>query len=219
MPMAADPTVELEPRQSANDTLGDLLYSDPTKHRISETEWIAVVQAIAAQDARAMRILYERTHRLVFTLSLRITSSRETAEEVMLDVFHDVWRRAGEYDAAGGTVIGWILIQARSRALDRLRHDRRQKRVNPFPEDPLASQPGSDTNSAVEQRDRFRQLRSAIGTLTAEERSAIEAAYLSEMTHVEVAARLNQPLGTIKTRIRSGIQKLRRMMDADWVES
>jgi RNA polymerase sigma-70 factor (ECF subfamily) len=217
--MAADPTVELEPRQSANGTLGALLYSDPTKHRVSESEWIVVVRAIAAQDARAMRILYERTHRLVFTLSLRITCCRETAEEVMLDVFHDVWRRAGEYDAAGGTVIGWILIQARSRALDRLRHDKRQKRVNPFPDDPLASQPASDSNSAVEQRDRFRQLRSAIGTLSAEERSAIEAAYLSEMSHVEVAARLNQPLGTIKTRIRSGIQKLRRMMDADWVES
>jgi RNA polymerase sigma-70 factor (ECF subfamily) len=207
--LAADPRTG----ENKTSTLGDLLYSDPSKLRVPESDWAALVGAIAAQDARALRMLYEHMHRLVFTLTLRITGSRETAQEITLDVFHDIWRRAQDYDASAGTVVGWIMNQARSRALDRLRYEKRQKRVNPFTDDPLVAQSDQDANNVVEQRDRARQLRSAIGVLTVDERSAIETAYFSDMSYADVAARLNQPLGTIKTRIRSGLQKLRRMMD------
>ena len=72
----------------------------------------------------------KRTHRIVFTLMVRITNNRETAEELTLDVFHDVWRRASTYDPAGGSVVGWIMNQARSRAIDRLRFEQRKKRVD-----------------------------------------------------------------------------------------
>src|SRR5919205_4036198 len=89
---------------------------------------------MAAGDQLALHALYERTHRVVFTLVMRITANRESAEELTLDVFHDVWRRASRYDAANGTVLGWIMNQARSRAIDRLRFDQRKKRVNPYPE-------------------------------------------------------------------------------------
>jgi DNA-directed RNA polymerase specialized sigma24 family protein len=137
-------------------TLGDLLCADKAKTRVSEKDWVVLIQSIASGDQLALHALYERTHRIVFTLIMQITHNRETAEELTLDVFHDVWRRAPSYDAAGGTVVGWIMNQARS---------------------------------------------------------------FSELTYSEVAARLNQPLGTIKTRIRSGLAKLRQALAAEGKES
>src|SRR5690348_12685493 len=108
-------------------TLGDVLYAK-SKPPVPEQDWVALVQAVAAGDQLALHALYERAHRIVFTLVLRITANRETAEELTIDVFHDVWRRAAQYDAVKGTVLGWIMNQARSRALDRLRYENRKKR-------------------------------------------------------------------------------------------
>ena len=108
-------------------TLGDVLYAK-SKAPATEQEWVALVESIAAGDQLALHALYERSHRVVFTLIVRITANRETAEELTIDVFHDVWRRAPRYDAANGTVLGWIMNQARSRAIDRLRFDNRKKR-------------------------------------------------------------------------------------------
>src|SRR5688572_17918886 len=101
-------------------TLGDVLYADKTIPRESEEIWAALVHSIAAGDQAALHALYERTHRVVFTLIMRIAGNHATAEELTLDVFHDVWRRAPAYDPANGTVLGWIMNQARSRAIDRL---------------------------------------------------------------------------------------------------
>ena len=95
----------------------------------------------------ALRELYQRTHRLVFTLTMRICGHREIAEELTLDVFHDVWRHASRYDAAGGSVVGWIMNQARSRAIDRLRFERRKKRVDPYAASPL---PATDAGGPYE---------------------------------------------------------------------
>lgn len=109
-------------------TLGDLLYADPAKPRVSESDWRELVEAIAAGDQLALRALYDRTHRLVFTLALRILGNHASAEEVTLHVFHDVWRRASTYDGNGGSVLGWVMNQARSRAIDRLRFEGRLDR-------------------------------------------------------------------------------------------
>jgi RNA polymerase sigma-70 factor (ECF subfamily) len=179
---------------------------------VSEGEWVVLVQSVAAGDQGALHALYERAHRAVFTLIMRITANRETAEEVTLDVFHDVWRHASRYEEVDGTVLGWIMIQARSRAIDRLRFDQRKKRVPREPGDPLpvAGTPNPDDLIALKQKSQT--LRAALAVLTPDERKAIEAAYFSELTYAEVAARLNHPLGTIKTRIRSGLHKLRQAM-------
>ena len=115
-------------------TLGDILFADKSKVPISEDEWLQLVRAVAGGDQRALHSLYEQTHRIVFTLIVRITANRETAEEVTLDVFYDVWRKASTYDPANGSVVGWIMNQARSRAIDRLRFDQRKKRVNTYPD-------------------------------------------------------------------------------------
>jgi hypothetical protein len=108
-------------RQCPSGTLGELVYSDKGKARVSETDWLAIVECIAAGDQLALPTLYERTHRIVFTLAMRIIGNRESSEELTLDVFHEVWRRASTYDAAGGSVIGWIMKLARCRAVDLLR--------------------------------------------------------------------------------------------------
>jgi len=195
-----------------NPTLGDLLYANRTRPPASEKDWVRLVESIARGDQLALHALYEKTHRLVFTIILRITSNRETAEELTLDVFHDVWRRASAYDPEGGSVLGWIMNQARSRAIDRVRFERRKKRVNTHADDPLTVTAPSDPHEAVDARQQRRLLRDALQVLTPDERQAIETAFFSELTYSEVAARLNQPIGTVKTRIRSGLGKLRQAL-------
>ena len=191
---------------------GDALSMHERSTVLPETEWVAMLRSIAAGDQRALYALYERTNRIVFTLVVRITRNRETAEEVTLDVFHDVWRRAATYEARGGSILGWILNQARSRAIDRLRFEGRKKRVGDHADNPLAEIPASDPQQAFDLREQGRRLRAALTLLTPEERHAIETAYFSELTYDEVATRLNQPLGTVKTRIRSGLNKLRHAL-------
>jgi RNA polymerase sigma-70 factor, ECF subfamily len=194
-------------------TLGDLLYADKAAIPVSEADWVGLVRSIAAGDQRALHALYERTHRIVFTLTLRIAGSRETAEELTLDVFHDVWRRAQTYDPANGSVVGWIMNQARSRAIDRLRLEQRKKRVAPDGIVPEAEQvEESGPHDAFHLKEQGRILRDALASLTPHERAAIETAFFSELTHAEVAERLNEPLGTIKTRIRSALTKLRQAL-------
>ena len=174
---------------------------------LSEPEWAQLVTSIAKRDQAALHSLYLHSHRSVFSLALRVTNSRETAEEVTIDVFHEVWRRAEGYDAANGTVLGWILNQTRSRALDRLRFEQRKKRVDPFPTE--AHPVTDDSSAAVEIAEEGSALRKRMRELSATEREAIESAFVSELSYAEVAARLNKPLGTVKSRIRSALTKLR----------
>jgi RNA polymerase sigma-70 factor (ECF subfamily) len=194
--------------------LGDLL-TGRSNSRIPESDWVAIVRAIAAREQAALQALYERSHRIAFTLIMRIVNNRETAEELTVDVYHDVWRRAAQYDPANGPVLGWILNQARSRAIDRIRYELRLKRVDRLPQDPLAAIASDDSASKLDREEVRRRIRLAVAGLRQDEREAIEAAYFSELTHSEVGAQLDQPLGTIKTRIRSGLQKLRGRLAPD----
>ncbi len=111
-------------------TLGDLLYANKAKAPVSEKEWVDLLRATAGGDPSALEALYTRTQQIVFTLLVRITNNRDTAEALIGDVFHDVWRRAAGYDPASGSVVGWIMNQARSRAIDRLRFEQRKTRIN-----------------------------------------------------------------------------------------
>jgi len=207
---------ERQPNQDRHDgeaTLGDLLYgNNKAKAPISEQVWVGLVQSIAGGDRLELHALYTQTHRIVFTLIMRIAGNRETAEELTLDVFHDVWQRAPTYDPANGSVVGWIMNQARSRAIDRLRFEQRKKRVNDHAADPLTATAASGPQEAFAAREQGRVLRHALQVLTPEERNSIETAFFSELTYSEVAARLNQPLGTVKARIRSGLGKLRQVL-------
>ena len=217
---AAQPQhVEPGGREASPATLGNVLYPDTSKPRVSEQDWVRLVEAVAVGDQLALHALYERANRVVFTVIMRITSNRETAEELTLDVFHDVWRRASGYDAANGTVLGWIMNQARSRAIDRVRHEQRKKRVAPHGDDPLSNLEHGNSQDVLELKPQNMALQGALAGLTSPERQAIEAAFFAELTHAEVAARLNQPLGTVKTRIRSALHKLRRALAAGTASS
>jgi len=202
-----------EGRQTSVSTLGDVLYAR-ARPPVSEADWEALVTSIAAGDQLALHALYERAHRIVYTLAVRITANRETAEEVTLDVFHDVWRMAGRYDPGDGTVLGWVMNQARSRSIDRLRFDKRKKRTGDGQSQP-EEDPAPDPFDVLAMRQRAEELRAALSTLTSNERQAIETAYFGGLTHAEAAERLEQPLGTIKTRIRSGLHKLRSALAAE----
>jgi len=192
-------------------TLGDVLYGDATGALVTEEDWVALVRSIAGRDQVALHALYERAHRVVFTLIFRITGDRETAEEVTLDVFHDVWRSAPQYDPRNGTVLGWIMNQARSRALDRIKYEQRKKRTPQGEGEPAP--PVESAMEVLEAREQSGALKEALQSLTPDERQAIETAFFSEITYAEVAARLNEPPGTIKTRIRSGLHKLRQALE------
>ena len=195
-------------------TLGEVLYARRRQPPPSETEWAGLVQRIASGDQVALHLLYERAHRPVFTLAVRITGGRETAEEVTLDVFHDVWRRAPDYDPANGTVLGWIMNQARSRSIDSVRLERRKKRVHR--EDPCEEAAvAADPRDTLESRQRSTALRAAVAGLAPAERHAVEQAFFAELTPAQVAERSGTPLGTVKTRIRSALQKLRLTLGGD----
>jgi len=196
-------------------TLGDILDADKSRVRVSEDEWLQLVRAVANGDQRALHSIYEQTHRIVFTLIVRITANQETAEEVTLDVFYDVWRKASTYDPANGSVVGWIMNQARSRAIDRLRFDQRKKRVNAYSDSLQPTTDIIDPQQACLFEEQSRLLRNALEVLTPDERNAIETAFFSELTHEQTARKLDQPLGTVKTRIRSGLGKLREALRGD----
>lgn len=210
-------TFEDDVLETGNDaspgTLGGILYARRDRPRPSEGEWAALVERIASGDQVALHLLYQRAHRVVFTLAVRITGGRESAEEVTLDVFHDVWRRACAYDPANGTVLGWIMNQARSRSLDHVRFERRKKRVQRH-DDAGETAMAPDPKDMLEFRQEAEALRAAVASLAPAERQAVEQAFFSDLTHAELAERLDQPLGTVKTRIRSALQKLRQALRA-----
>jgi RNA polymerase sigma-70 factor (ECF subfamily) len=190
-------------------TLGAVLYASPSKAFVSEAEWVALVRSVADGDQSALHALYERAHRAVFTFVMRITVNGESAEEVTLDVFHGVWRHASRYQEADGTVLGWIMNQAHSPAIDRRRFDHRQKRVQSEAGDPIPASGTAHPDDLIAFKQQSQALGTALVVLTPDERNAIEAAFFSELTYAEIAARLNEPLGTIKIRIHSGLHKLR----------
>jgi RNA polymerase sigma-70 factor, ECF subfamily len=192
---AQEEQVRAGPSHGSQSTLGDVLYKDRTIPQKSETAWVALVRAVAARDAQSLHSLYEQSNRVVYTLALRLTGSPEAAEEVTLQVFYDVWSNAATYHAAGGTVLGWIMNQARSRGLERARKDA------------LATRAGTQNSLPFEER--ARRLQEALQALTPEEREAIETTYFSEMTHADAARRLKMPAGDFRDWIRSGLMKLR----------
>lgn len=125
-------------------TLGQILYAGKSRKLITEDGWAALIQSIATGDQHALYKLYERAHRPVFTLIMRITRNWETTEELTVDVFYDIWQRASSYDPANDAVLGWIMNLARSRAIDRAHFDQRKKGAKPNLNDPMPMA-GTDT--------------------------------------------------------------------------
>lgn len=176
-----------------------------------EARWRKCLENVASGDTQAINCLYEDTAALLYSIALRILGNQADAEEVLLDVFEQVWRSARNFDPARGTVWRWLVLLTRSRAVDRLRvSEARRDREQPVISARWAI---SSEEKLPDQASIFSQqqsrVRRALSALPDEQRRAIELAYFSEYTHSEIAALLDVPLGTIKTRIRAGMDKLR----------
>ncbi len=175
----------------------------------------SLLARVAGGDESALRELYDRTSRRVFGLALAVLRDRAAAEDVTLEVYVQVWRQAQRFDAAQGAALAWLATLARTRAIDAWRARQRQAAREAAPELPDATElacsaPGPEAR--CEDGERAARVHRALDSLPPEQRRALQAAYFTGLTHVEIAAAFGQPLGTVKTRIRNGLLALRRAL-------
>lgn len=177
-----------------------------------ESKWGNVVQRIAAGERDALSELYDATSHLVYSLAFRILREKTAAEDAVIEVYTHAWRTAPGYQAERGTASAWLLNLARSRAIDALRARKRHKASEPLEaaSDVQSDAPGPEELNLAQERRRF--VAGALERLVPEQREAIELAYFGGLSHSEIAARLQQPLGTVKTRIHLGMMKLRESL-------
>ena len=172
-----------------------------------------LVSLLSHQDVQAFEALYDRHGNLVYSVSLRILADVQAAEDVVQEVFLRVWRKPDQYDAARGRFLTWLLSVARNRAIDEHRSRGRRQRFEagslPADDEGPHSSEADDPALAAVLADQRSAIRRALGGLPAEQRSAIELAYYRGLTQQEIARALGEPLGTVKTRIRLGMQKMR----------
>ena len=171
-------------------------------------------------DQQAFSQLYDHTSTLLYTLALRILGSREEADELLQDVYLEVWRKVARYDVGRGTPVAWLITLTRSRAIDRLRARAARGYQSATAQDESAAARVRDLGPSPFETQADQELRMAVGTamtgLPPAQQQAIELAYYEGLSHVEIAARLNQPLGTVKTRIKLGMSKLRETLRHCW---
>lgn len=172
-----------------------------------------VIGRIGDGDQQALADLYDRTSRIVYSLALRMLGDPADAEEVAADVYNQVWRTARDYTSDRGAPTTWLIMITRSRALDRLRsRDSRRQRETTVDEIPDRAAEDATAEEAASLTQRALQVRKALSTLSTEQRQALELSFFSGLTHTELADRLGQPLGTVKTRIRAAIGKMRQAL-------
>ena len=171
----------------------------------------ACLRRLASGDPDAAAALYDRHSRAIYTLVLRILDDEGDAEDVVQDVFAQAWRQAARYDEKRGAVGAWLLVMARTRAIDRIRARRARTAVHVLDDRIVEDLPaaGPDAAATIIDAERARRVQRALADLPLLQRLAIELAYYEGLTQREVAERLEEPLGTVKTRIRLGLLKLR----------
>lgn len=171
-----------------------------------------MIRSIAAGSAEALADLYDRYASTVFGLAKRITGRVEDAEEVVQDVFAQVWKQATRYEGARATVAGWLVMLARTRAIDRVRaRSARPDQASGVDPDAIAPLPahGPDPEQVTLSAEDARGVHGALRLLPDAQRSLVDLAYYDGLTHAEIAARTGIPLGTVKTRLRTAMMTLR----------
>ena len=173
---------------------------------------IRLIRQVANQDRDAFSQLYDRFSTLVFTLAMRMLKARSDAEDLLQEVFVQVWRQAQSYSAERGSPEAWIVNIARSRAIDKIRSIRRMEKSFVLTEDPARAESTDNVESSAAESEVRMAINSALANLPEAQRKVLELAYFAGLTQTEIATRLAEPLGTVKTRMRSGIQRLREML-------
>ncbi|MBI3800188.1 MAG: sigma-70 family RNA polymerase sigma factor [Deltaproteobacteria bacterium] len=189
----------------------DRTLTGMTVHRQQEDG--ALIAAIARRQQEALDQLYERYQAVVYHLALKVLNNRESAEEVVYDVFWQVWREAERYDAQRGSVSAWLATVARSRAIDALRARRgKPAAADNIAERAVATEPVENPEEQTSLAQRAALVRVALESLPADQRTALELSFFNGLSHIEIAEHLREPLGTVKTRIRSAMLKLRERL-------
>jgi RNA polymerase sigma-70 factor, ECF subfamily len=167
----------------------------------------ALIQRIVERDESALAVLYDRYAGMLSSVLNRILRDTQAAEEILQDIFYQLWRTAGNFDASRGSLPGWLMVIARNRAISRLR------RHNPSSGDELVDNTvvlPSNLESNAAQNQMMGKVKGALEKLPQEQRAAIELAYFEGLTHSEIAAKTGDPLGTVKTRLRSAVETLKK---------
>jgi RNA polymerase sigma-70 factor, ECF subfamily len=182
--------------------------------QLSSDSSIAVhlIEQVANQDREAFSQLYDRFSSLVFTLAMRMLKARSDAEDLLQEVFVQIWRQAENYSAERGSPEAWIINIARSRAIDKIRSIRRMEKSLVLTEDPARAEARNNVEGSAAESEARLTMSSALMNLPESQRRVLELAYFDGFTQSEIAERLGEPLGTIKTRMRSGIQRLRDIL-------
>jgi len=166
------------------------------------------MRRMAQGDESALAVLYDRYSGLVFSVAKRILGNSSTAEEILQDVFYHSWRTASLFDPNRGSMAGWLLVAARNRAIDRLRRSKGTA-TEPIPGEVVAL--SVDLETKATQGLMITKVKQAIQELPSHQRLALELAYFDGMTHNEIAERTGEPLGTVKTRLRSALGSLKKV--------
>jgi RNA polymerase sigma-70 factor, ECF subfamily len=173
---------------------------------------VALIGRIAAQDRDAFSQFYDRYSPLVYALALRMLKAQSDAEDLLQEVFLQVWRQAAAYSAQRGSPEAWLVNIVRSRAIDKLRSIRRREKSFVLTDDPAMAESPDNVESFAGESETRLVMNSALANLPEAQRRVLELAYFDGLSQTEIAARLAEPLGTVKTRMRSGIQRLRGML-------
>ena len=185
---------------------------------ITPAEQAELLRRIAAQDRSALAEFYDQTAAVIYSTVLRMLGDASEAEEVVQDVFVQIWTKAGSYDVKLGKPFHWALGIARNRSIDRLRARQRRHKVFQETSEEIfdaAAAPEVDSPARLG-TDEAATVQSAVKSLPPDQRQAIELAFFSGLTHAEIAEKLCEPLGTVKARIRRGMLKLRESL-ADYL--
>jgi RNA polymerase sigma-70 factor (ECF subfamily) len=177
-----------------------------TELRVSDA---ALVERIMRRDESALAALYDRYAGMLSSLLNRILRDSQAAEEILQDIFFQLWRTPSRFDASRGSLPAWLTVIARNRAISRLR------RHNPAAGDPLPESAvisSFNFESAVSQRELLARVKSVLQGLPEEQRAAVDLAYFAGLTHSEIAQHTGDPLGTVKTRLRSALETLKRTL-------
>jgi RNA polymerase sigma-70 factor (ECF subfamily) len=190
---------------------------DPDQAKELEAE-IELLRRIGQGDRRSFEELYDRFSGVLFSTAIRVLNNQATAEDVLQDVFIQIWEKAPLYNSAIGKPLTWAVTLTRNKAIDRLRSTQRRIRLQDDVQRESAIFEQSDNRNSfdgVVSAEMSKLVREAIQKLSKDQRQVIELAFFSSMTHAEIAERLNEPLGTIKARIRRGMIKLREMISLE----
>ena len=175
----------------------------------------ALVRRLLRNDVNAFEKIYDKYCRIVYSLVLRIVQQSGPAEEVVQDVFLQLWRNSAQYDATRGPFAPWLLTLARNRALDTLRlKSERQRRLENQSDELFSVVVAPQYEKELDEKRRGERVRSLVGELNPQQKRAIELAYFQGLSHTEIAAELKEPLGTVKSWIRNGLMRLREAVQA-----